>query len=611
MVVAEIPLWVTHNMDSPETGTHPSHYKSAGSGGGNGPPGPPGASGSRAAAAASLSLLQEEKKKCAIYAVDVHPSGTKFATAGGDGTVRLWSTSTLFLNKTKGGRFQYQNSSSGSSNAKTKPPPATTTTTAAEASSAAIADAASTVPPPAAAAATAASGPIGGYVSTTASSGSSSASSSNSADGRSSNTSSNGNSNDDNAKNKQNGNRSSSSASSSSSSNGSSSSSSSVDNNSTTGAGSATETSSSFGIFMNGNSSLMADMENAAIHDLNDVVRRKKDGEPTSPTRKVVNDNKPPPPSSPWKGLNQQTTNANTTTTQQHSQHHHHQRLLCTLSAHTGSSVLAIRFSNTGNFLASAGDDGCVCLYAPTSSLSSTSSSALVLQGNLVDNGGGSSGALEHHWSRIALCRGHNLDVVGLAWAPDDSHLVSCSLDRETPIIVWKLTDLTQQPQQHETDHHQHSQHSMIRNPYRILGKNVHSSTVKGVTFDPAGSYLASSGDDPAVCIWRAHDDWGLEKRIDAKSGIFRQWKTQTTKQQNETTEMNFDDDTQALSSQSLFRRISWSTDGAFICSTNSVVRIYKKASWCFSPIATRNCRLPPPLTHIPSTNVTKQIICI
>ena len=36
------------------------------------------------------------------------------------------------------------------------------------------------------------------------------------------------------------------------------------------------------------------------------------------------------------------------------------------------------------------------------------------------------------HWQRIRECRGHGIDAVGLAWAPDDSHLVSCSLDSRT-----------------------------------------------------------------------------------------------------------------------------------------------------------------------------------
>jgi protein HIRA/HIR1 len=279
------------------------------------------------------------------------------------------------------------------------------------------------------------------------------------------------------------------------------------------------------------NTNTSASSENSAeanvIHDLSNVVRRKKDG--SSPTKPPLQATTPTTAATATKT----TLVPSPSTKTQHKQGTSHHRLLCTLSAHTGSSVLAVRFSTSGQYLASAGDDAVICIYTKAPS----------------------NGNLEHssveHWNRIKLCRGHALDAVGLAWAPDDSHLVSCSLDSNTPIIVWKLTDLA-------SNQHKPTQSNVLCNPYKILGKGMHTSTVKGVTFDPAGTYLASSGDDPSICIWRAHDDWGLEKRIDASSGIFRRWK---------------ENDSQTLSSQSLFRRLSWSTDGAYICSTNAVVK--------------------------------------
>ena len=378
MVVAEVPLWVVHSTASGGTGGILS--KTAADS--------PALNDDKVGRASeSLSLLESVgggAKKAAIYSIDMHPTGTKFATGGGDGAVRLWNAASLFAKSR--GSFQedgaYQSSSGAESEGVT--------------SSGGEDNAASDATPP------------------------------------------------------------------------------------------------------------------EQVHDLSQLVRRKKDG--TTPTKKSP-DAVPlvPSPSLSKKEFS-----------------HHHHRLLCTLSAHTGSSVLAVRFSTSGQYLASAGDDAVVCIYAPSSA-----------SGNLDQ---------QHHvehWTRIKLCRGHTLDVVGLAWAPDDSHLVSCSLDSDAPIIVWKLTDLAERRTS-----------NVLCNPYKILGKNVHTSTVKGVTFDPAGTYLASSGDDPAVCIWRAHDDWGLEKRID--DGIFRKWK---------------EDNAHELSSQTLFRRLSWSTDGTYICSTNGVVK--------------------------------------
>jgi protein HIRA/HIR1 len=395
MVVAEIPLWVVHsdnatNNNVPASNPTNSH--------------PDETTHKAQRAKESLALLEGlgGTQKCAIYSVDVHPNGNKFATAGGDGKVRIWNAGALFPTKSSrpakyvaGGNYESSGESSTAED------------------------------------------------------------SIESASGEKISASSEGE-------------------------------------------------------------------EDNLIHDLSNVVRRKKDG--STPTKQSA---------SPTK-----TSINNLVPVQHHNQPKNgasHHRLLCTLSAHTGSSVLAVRFSTNGQYLASAGDDAVICIYTKANA-----------HGNLENT----HHSVEH-WTRIKLCRGHALDAVGLAWAPDDSHLVSCSLDSNTPIIVWKLNDLA-------SNEHKPTQSNVLCNPYKILGKGLHTSTVKGVTFDPAGTYLASSGDDPSICIWRAHDDWGLEKRIDAGSGIFRRWK---------------ENDAQTLSSQSLFRRLSWSTDGAYICSTNAVVK--------------------------------------
>lgn len=308
------------------------------------------------------------------------------------------------------------------------------------------------------------------------------------------------------------------------------------------------------------------DADDEVVHDLTNVVRKKKSNSSSSVGITTTNS---PPQNSQKNPSGISAAGAAGGLLSPSSHHHHskrynpHHRLLCTLSAHTGSSVLAVRFSTDGKFLASAGDDAVVCIYTQQQQQN------LAATGNLTDQ----HHAVEH-WLRIKVCRGHGLDVVGLAWAPDDSHLVSCSLDSTTPIIVWKLTDIVGGGGNHDnngkdnlrspTSSSRYSYSNMLCNPYKILGRGIHTSTVKGVTFDPAGTYLASSGDDPSVCIWRAHDDWGLEKRIDASAGIFRQWSRGVG---------GDGQPIQDTSSQSLFRRLSWSTDGAYICSTNSIVK--------------------------------------
>ena len=270
------------------------------------------------------------------------------------------------------------------------------------------------------------------------------------------------------------------------------------------------------------------------------------------------------------------------------------QRLLCTLSSHSGS-VLTVRFSTSGKYLASAGDDHHVLLYTKTNKPS------ILTTGNLLSADGGSGSGHEEnenieHWERIRILRGHNLDVVGLAWAPDDSHLVSCSLDSDSPICVWRLNieddgmnaenniGGSYRSYHRDSRHHQQQRRQynggsatsggggMILHPYKVLGKHEHTSTVKGVAFDPAGKYMASSGDDPAICIWRAFDDWGLEARVDSSSGVFRS-KKKSNDDGNNTNIDGGEEDMQALANLSLFRRISFAPDGTHVCGTNATLR--------------------------------------
>ena len=554
MVLAEIPLWVSHgnpsSADSNGTRTLP------GMGGGleatkSNTSSTSQQSIDQAAAKSVLALLSSTRSgssgRAPMYSIDVHPDGTRFATAAGDGAVKIWSTSCLFGGKLSSIDEGTKNKKMMTKNKKKRGPTSKFTDN-------------------------------GNYVSSQSEDYESSTSSSEEREGH-----------HDASQQKQ----------------------------------------------------QPPATPQAGVNDLSGLVRKKKGGtslSAASPQKKKENpftssdansnNNLGTSSLSPLSRLTQRpaaggnnnptslsannnsNTTINTTTNKRH-------KLLSTISSHEGS-VLSLRFSPSGTYLATAGDDSYVNIYIRSSTPS-------LAKGNLVGVGadgpkstgigGGGSNANGcdsqediEHWNRIAICRGHHLDVVGLTWAPDDSHLVSCSLDSSNPIIVWRLFDVLGCGEEYNNNqggvaamggggggggtlglsgtNTSVSVHVHNINPFKILGRDVHTSTVKGVAFDPAGKYLATSGDDPAICIWRAFDDWGLEARVDSTSGVFRSKKRKrataaatgganSPRGSTAATVMDEmeEDDPGELASLSLFRRISFAPDGSHVCGTNATLR--------------------------------------
>lgn len=514
MVLTEIPLWVTHGSNADGGATSKSSAMGIVSSGL--PKATPtndddnntdGSSKQRsndiAAAKSAVSLLQSTRggaHRAPMYSVDVHPDGTRFATAAGDGTVKIWSMASLF-----GGKLVQDEEEDASQQQKRRSRGATSRFME-----------------------------NGNYVSSNSEGYDTSSSVASLA-----------------TKKKQ--------------------------PNSKPSAAAAAA------------SAPIA----AAMNDLSGLVRKKKGGTnsattATSTTATTSNNHNPfastAPPSSSDSPLSRLTQRTNETSAKSNNQgikdaqhsHNKQHKLLTTISSHQGS-VLALRFSTTGKYLATAGDDSYVNIYVRSNTPS-------LAKGNLVGVGTDGKQQVEdvEYWNRIALCRGHQLDVVGLAWAPDDSHLVSCSLDSVHPVIVWRLFDVlgksgggdvggfTNNNNNNSAVGSSVYMHNL--HPFKVLGKNIHKSTVKGIAFDPAGKFIASSGDDPAICIWRAYDDWGLEARIDAGSGVFKSKKRKRGGGSGDNDDEE-EDDPGELASLSMFRRISFAPDGSHVCGTNATLK--------------------------------------
>ena len=93
-------------------------------------------------------------------------------------------------------------------------------------------------------------------------------------------------------------------------------------------------------------------------------------------------------------------------------------------------------------------------------------------------------------WRLHQTLRGHNGDVLDLAWGPGDGLLATASVDNS--VIIWNANNW----------------------PETIKILKGHTGLVKGVVFDPVGKYLASQSDDRTLRIWRT-SDWSEDQLID------------------------------------------------------------------------------------------------
>ncbi|EPQ29539.1 uncharacterized protein PFL1_02758 [Pseudozyma flocculosa PF-1] len=196
-------------------------------------------------------------------------------------------------------------------------------------------------------------------------------------------------------------------------------------------------------------------------------------------------------------------------------------KLLSTLDRHTGS-VLVVRWSNSGRFLASGSDD----------------TIALIWDIDTTGMGiGGSFGSTEvniESWRPHRRLVGHESDVADIAWSTDDEFIATVGLD--SLAFVWSGTTFE-----------------------RLRKIDGHQGFVKGVAFDPLGQYLATASDDKTVKVWKT-EDWSLAADISAPF---------TTSP-----------------SSTFFRRPSWSPDGSFLTCANAmsgpvfVSSVVKRVDW-------------------------------
>ena len=92
--------------------------------------------------------------------------------------------------------------------------------------------------------------------------------------------------------------------------------------------------------------------------------------------------------------------------------------------------VNVVRWSNDGRFLASGGDDKLIMIWQKSA-----------FSGGSIFGGGGKTHI--EHWRIHQTLRGHNGDVLDLAWGPGDVVLGTASVDNN--IIIWNTERMPEQ----------------------------------------------------------------------------------------------------------------------------------------------------------------------
>lgn len=150
-------------------------------------------------------------------------------------------------------------------------------------------------------------------------------------------------------------------------------------------------------------------------------------------------------------------------------------KMLCQMDNHL-ACVNSVRWSGSGKFLASAGDDQRVILWTKSA-----------YGGGAVFGGGGK---VNHESYKVAhTLRIHDGDVLDIAWSPGDVWLATASVDNT--VVVWDVEKL----------------------PSTVAILKGHTGHVKGVTWDPVGKYLATQSADKTLRVWRT-SDWGEESAV-------------------------------------------------------------------------------------------------
>ncbi|CAL0306657.1 unnamed protein product [Lupinus luteus] len=186
---------------------------------------------------------------------------------------------------------------------------------------------------------------------------------------------------------------------------------------------------------------------------------------------------------------------------------------LNSLSYHS-SAVNVVRFSSSGELLASGADGGELIIWK----LHST------------DTG--------ETWKVLKMLRSHHKDILDLQWSTDSTHIISGSVDNSC--IIWD-----------------------VNKGINLQTLDTHAHYVQGVAWDPLGKYAASLSSDRTCRIYinKPLKSKGIEKINYVCRHVISKAEQPLLKNSTSTKYHLFHDETLP----SFFRRLAWSPDGSFL----------------------------------------------
>ncbi|XP_014661814.1 PREDICTED: chromatin assembly factor 1 subunit B-like isoform X2 [Priapulus caudatus] len=216
-------------------------------------------------------------------------------------------------------------------------------------------------------------------------------------------------------------------------------------------------------------------------------------------------------------------------------------------------SVNVVRFSPSGNILASGDDDAAIYLWKKNDSAGG---------GNLFEDDDEVEN--KESWTAYKMLRGHLEDVYDLAWSPDNQCLLSGSVDNTA--VLWDV---------------------VVGKKQKVISD--HKSFVQGVAWDPKNKYLITNSCDRSCRVYS----------VSTLACVYNLTKTVTTTAQpdgnvqTKSSRLFLDEST-----KSFFRRLTFSPDGEMLIAPAGCVEMGDKVVNA-THIFTRKS-LPKPAVHLP-----------